>query len=57
MTSNLNCLQKEIKEKRLKPGSACYRSVQGVLSFQMLFINVKIKLYKTIILSVALYSF
>jgi hypothetical protein len=44
-----NCMQKEIKS-RLNSGNACYRSVQSLLSSQLLSRNVKVKMYKTIIL-------
>jgi hypothetical protein len=32
--TNQNCIQEEIKS-RLKPGNACYHSVQNVLSYDM----------------------
>jgi hypothetical protein len=48
--TNQNCIHKEIKS-RLNTGNACYRSVQRLLSR-----NLKIKIYKTIILSVGLYA-
>jgi hypothetical protein len=50
-----NSIQEEIKSG-LKSGNACYRSVQNLLSFILLSINVKIKIYRTIILSVVLYG-
>jgi hypothetical protein len=46
-----NCLQEEIKS-RLNSGNACYHSVQGLLSSRLLSRNVKVKIYKTVILSV-----
>jgi hypothetical protein len=42
-------------ESRLNSGSACYRSVKS-LSSRLLSRNVKVKIYKTIILSVVLYG-
>jgi hypothetical protein len=41
---------------RLNSGNACYHSVQGLLSSRLLFRNVKVKKYKTIILPVVLYG-
>jgi hypothetical protein len=46
-----NCIQEEIKS-RLKLGNACYHSVQNLLSFRLLSKNLKIKIYRTIILLV-----
>ena len=53
--TNQNFIQKENK-RRLKSGKACYFSVQYALSFSLLFKNLKIKIYRTIILSVVLYG-
>jgi hypothetical protein len=50
-----NCMQEEIKN-RLNLGNACYHSVQSLLSSRLLSRNVKIKIYKTIILPVVLYG-
>jgi hypothetical protein len=50
-----NCMQEEIKS-RLNSGNACYRSVQCLLSSRLLSRNVKVKIYKTIILPVVLYG-
>jgi hypothetical protein len=50
-----NCIHEEIKS-RLNPGNACYRSVQSLLSSRLLSGKVKVKIYKTIILSVVLYG-
>jgi len=47
-------IQEEIKS-RLKSGNACYHSVQNLLSSSLLFINLKIKIFRTIILPVVLY--
>jgi hypothetical protein len=50
-----NCIHEEIKS-RLNLGNACYHSVQNILSSRLLSSNVKIELYKTIILPVVLYG-
>jgi len=52
---NQNSIQEEIKS-RLKLGNACYYSVQNLLSSRLLFKNLKIKIYRTIILPVVLYG-
>jgi hypothetical protein len=44
-----NSIQEEIKS-RLKLGNACYYSVQNILSSSLLSKNMKIKIYRTIIL-------
>jgi hypothetical protein len=54
-TTNQNSIQEEIKS-RLKSGSACYHSVQDLLSSSLLSKNTKIKVYRTIILPVVLYG-
>ena len=41
---------------RLKLGNACYHSVQNLLSSRLLSKNLKIKIYRTIILPVVLYG-
>jgi hypothetical protein len=46
-----NSIQEEIKG-RLKLGNACYHSVQNLLSSSLLSKNLKIKIYRTIILPV-----
>jgi hypothetical protein len=46
-------IQEEIK-KRQDSGDACYHSAQNLLSSRLLFQNVKIRIYKTIILPVVL---
>jgi len=48
-------MQEEIK-RRLKAGNSCYYSVQTLLSSRLLSKNLKLKIYKTIILSVVLYG-
>ena len=51
-----NSIQEEIKSK-LKLGNACYHSVQNLLSSMLLSKNLKIKIYRTIILPVVLYGY
>ena len=53
--TNQNSIHEEIKY-RLKAGNACYYSVQTLLSSKLLSKNLKIKIYKTIILPVVLYG-
>jgi hypothetical protein len=53
--TNQNLIQEEI-ERRLNSGNACYHSVQNLLSSHLLSKNVKIRLYKTVILPVVLYG-
>jgi hypothetical protein len=50
-----NFIHEEIKS-RLNSGNACYHSVQSLLSSFLLSRNVKVKIYKTIILPVVLYG-
>jgi hypothetical protein len=50
-----NCMNKEIKSS-VNSGSACYHSVQILLSSLLLCRNVKVKICKTIILPVVLYG-
>jgi hypothetical protein len=50
-----NWMHEEIKGG-LNLGNACYRSVQSLLSSHLLCRNVKVKIYKTIILPVVLYG-
>jgi len=52
---NQNSIQEEIKS-RLKSGNACYHLVQNLLSTSLLSKNLKIKIYRTIILPVVLYG-
>ena len=52
--TNQNSIPEEIKS-RLRSGSACYHSVQNLLSSRLLSKNLKIKIYGTIILPVVLY--
>jgi hypothetical protein len=53
--TNQNSIQAEVKS-RLKLGNACYYSVQNLLSSILLPKNLKIKIYRTIILPVVLYG-
>jgi len=53
--TNQNCIAEEIKS-RLRSGNACYHSVQNLLSSRLLSKNLKIKIYRTIILPVVLYG-
>ena len=48
-------MHKEIKH-RLKSGNAYYYALQGLLSSQLLSKNIKLKIYKTVILPVILYG-
>jgi hypothetical protein len=48
-------MHEEIKS-RLNSGNACYHSVQSLLSSRLLSRNVKVKIYKTVILPVVLYG-
>ena len=53
--TNHNSIQEEIKS-RLKSGNACYYSVQNLLYSSFLSKNIKIKIYRTVILPVVLYG-
>jgi len=55
LSLNQNSIQEEIKS-RLKLGNACYYLVQNLLSSSLLSKNLKIKIYRTIILPVVLYG-
>jgi hypothetical protein len=48
-----NSIQEEIKS-RLKKGNACYQSMQNVLYCSLISKNIKIKIYRTVILPVVL---
>jgi hypothetical protein len=56
MLTDQNTLQEDIKS-RLKLGNACYHSVQNLLSSRLLSKDLKIKIYRTIILPVVLYGY
>jgi hypothetical protein len=53
--TNQNLIQEEIKS-RLNSGNACYHSVQNLLSSRPLSKNLKIRIFKTIILPEVLYG-
>ena len=53
--TNQNSIQGEIKS-RLKSEKTCYHSGQNLLSSSLLSKNLKIKIYRTIILPVVLYG-
>jgi hypothetical protein len=53
---NQNSIQEEFKS-RLKLGNACYYSVQNLLFYRLLSKNLKIKIYRTIIMPIVLYGF
>ena len=50
-----NCIQEETKS-RLRSGNTCYNLVQNLLSSSLLSKNLKIKMYRTLILYVVLYG-
>jgi hypothetical protein len=50
-----NCMHEETKS-RLNLGNSCYHSVQSLLSSRLLSRNLKVKIYKTIILPAVLYG-
>ena len=56
ISTNQNYVPEEIKSK-LKSGNAYYLSVQNLLSSNLLSKNLKIEVYRTIILLVFLYGF
>ena len=53
--TNQNFIQQEIKS-RLNSGNACYHSVQNILSSSLISNNIKIKIYRNIILPVVFYG-
>jgi len=53
--TNQNSIQEDIKS-RLKLGNACYYSVQNLLFSSLLSKNLKVKIYRTIILPTVLYG-
>ena len=55
LLTNQNSIHDEIK-CRLKAGNSCYYSVQTLLSSRLLSKNLKIKIYKTIIMPVVLHG-
>jgi hypothetical protein len=55
ISTNQNSIQEEVKS-RLELGNACYYSVQNLLSSRLLSKNLKIRIYRTIILPIVLYG-
>jgi hypothetical protein len=53
---NENLIQEQIK-RRLNSGNVCYHSVQNLLSSRLLSKNLKVRIYKIIILSFVLYGY
>jgi hypothetical protein len=53
--TNRNLIQDQIK-RRLNSGNVCYHSVQTLLSSRLLSKNIKIRIYKTVILPVVLHG-
>jgi hypothetical protein len=53
--TNQNLIQDEIK-RRLNSGNACYHLAQNLLSSHLLSKNLKIRIFKMIILPVVLYG-
>jgi hypothetical protein len=53
--TNQNLIQEEIK-RRLNSGNAGYHSFQNLLSSRLLSKNIKIRIYRTLILPVVLYG-
>ena len=52
---NENSIHEEIK-CRLQSENACYHSVQNLLSFSLMSKNIKVKIYRTVILPFVLYG-
>jgi hypothetical protein len=55
ITANQNLIPERTK-RRLNSGDACYHLVQNLLSSRLLSRNVKIRIYRTIILPMVLYG-
>jgi len=53
--TNQNSIAEEIRS-RFRSGNACYHSAQNLLSSRLLFKNLNINMYRTIILPVVLYG-
>jgi hypothetical protein len=49
-STDQNCIHEEIRS-RLNSGNACYHAVQNLMSSRLMSRNVKIKIYKTIIIT------
>ncbi|KAJ4439547.1 hypothetical protein ANN_07671 [Periplaneta americana] len=54
--TNINDTREEIK-RRINMGNACYYSVEKLLSSSLLSKNLKVRIYKTVILPVVLYGY
>jgi hypothetical protein len=54
--TNQNDIHDEIKS-RLNSGNACYHSVQNLFSSRLISRNLKIKIYKSVILPIVLYGY
>ena len=54
-TTHQNSIHEEIKS-RLKSGNACYHMMQNLLSSSLLSKNIKLKIYRPIILPIVLYG-
>jgi len=55
-TNVVHVCHAEGNKSRLKSGNACYHSVQNLLSSRLLTKNVKIKIYRSVILLVIIYG-
>ncbi|KAJ4436596.1 hypothetical protein ANN_16629 [Periplaneta americana] len=55
IVTNINDTREEIK-RRINMGNACYYSVEKLLSSNLLSKNLKVRIYKTVILPVVLYG-
>jgi hypothetical protein len=53
--TNQKLIQEEIK-RRMNSGNACYHSIQSPMSSRLLSKNLRIRIYRTIILTVVLYG-
>jgi hypothetical protein len=53
--TNQNLIHEEIKS-RLNSGNSCYHSIQNLLSSHLLSKNIKIRIYRTVVLPVVLYG-
>jgi len=54
--TNQNSIPEQIKSRLRSAGNACYHSVQNLLSSRLLSKNLKIKIYRTIILPIVFYG-
>ena len=56
LAAHKNCIKEEIKS-RLQSDNACCYCLQSVLSYSLIYRNIKIEIYIIIFLSVVLYGF